>query len=85
MLNELDMPRGLGKEQLKETYGDRVLDVDEISSIKEERMQFMEQEMGNRELDSPTVFNKILQDYKKYRNKKIDKKKLKKLREDNWH
>ena len=40
--------------------------MDEISSIREERQQFMEQNMSG----EMSVFNKILQDYQKYRNKK---------------
>ena len=50
--------------------------MDEISSIKEERQQFMEQNMSG----EMSVFNKILQDYKMYRNKRVDKGKMKEVR-----
>ena len=50
--------------------------MDEISSIKEERQQFMEQNLTG----EMSVFNKILSDYKVYRNKKVDKGKMKQVR-----
>lgn len=53
--------------------------MDEISSIKEERREeFMEQGIDD-EKGGLTVFNKILQDYKVYRNKKVSKKKMKEV------
>ena len=51
--------------------------MDEISSIKEERQQFMEQNMSA----EMSVFNKILSDYKMYRNKKVDKRKMSEVRQ----
>ena len=79
MLDEMEMPRGFGAEQVNEVFPQRALSMDEISSIREERQQFVQQDLGNRGLDSPSVFNKILQDYKKYKDKKVDRKKLRNM------
>lgn len=72
------MPQGFKNQVKKEHGGDRprLFSMDEISSIKEERQQFIEQGMDE-EIGGVSVFNKILQDYKVYRNKKVNKKKMK--------
>ncbi len=73
------MPRGFKQELKIENSQPRLFDMDEISSIREERrQQFMEQGIDD-EKGGLSVFNKILQDYKVYRNKKVNKKKLKHL------
>ena len=78
MLDDMDMPRGFKMEEEKpERRPTRMMEMDEISSIKEERQQFMEQNLSG----EITVFNKILADYKVYRNKKVDKNKIKEVRE----
>ena len=73
------MPRGFKMEQNDSNFRARILSIDQISSIKEERDQFMEQQQQSQYDGS--VFNKILQDYKKYRHKKVDKKKLKQIKD----
>mgnify|MGYP006897239858 CR=1 FL=1 len=77
-MDDMDMPRGFKMEEEKpERRPTRMMEMDEISSIKEERQQFMEQNLSG----EITVFNKILADYKVYRNKKVDKNKIKEVRE----
>ena len=77
MLEDMDMPRGFKMEEKTEGRPNRMLEMDEISSIKEERQQFMEQNMSGQ----MSVFNKILSDYKQYRNKKVDKGKMNEVRQ----
>jgi tmRNA-binding protein len=57
----------------------KMVALSEISSIREEREQFLDQGIDQNS-DGVSVFNKILQDYKIYKHKKVDPKKLKKLK-----
>jgi hypothetical protein len=73
MLDDMEMPRGFKLEEKTEGQAmhPRLLEMDEISSIKEERQQFMEQNMEG----EMSVFNKILHDYKIYKDLKGNRKK----------
>ena len=47
MLEDMDLPKGFKLEEKTEGRdGPRLLEMDEISSIKEERQQFLEQNMS---------------------------------------
>lgn len=54
--------------------------IDDVSSIREERELFAEQALAEQNPIEMSVFNKILQDYTIYKNKKINHKKLKQLK-----